>query len=262
MSLHIQIHDPFKADVFTTLFQHMKLFTDQVNISFDKDRLFIQSMDVAKVCVFEIRLPSTWFTTYEFDANRSGITIGIQSTILFRILNARDKGQLLDIRLQESDSDKLFVSFTGENKSVFDKNFEMPLLEIDEEGLEIPETPSTAEFTLASTNFANIINQLKMFGDNLDVFCSEEKIHLTSTSADCGKMSVDIQIDDLSSFSINENETLELSFSLGYLHNICMYNKLAKDVEVLLTDNFPMRMVYSFGELASLTFYLAPKQET
>ena len=73
-------------------------------------------------------------------------------------------------------------------------------------------------------------------------------------------MIVDIDIEDLTSYSITENETMKISFSLSRLHNICMYNKLSKDIEIMLTDNYPMKITYNLGlDDANMIFYLAPK---
>jgi proliferating cell nuclear antigen len=124
----------------------------------------------------------------------------------------------------------------------------------------IPDMDSQADLTINSANFANIINQLQMFGEDLLIDCSEEKITLCATSQETGKMMVDINIDDLDEFAINDGETISLSFGLKYLHNICMYSKLAKDIEIKLTRDFPMKITYSLGdEISKLVFYLAPK---
>jgi hypothetical protein len=72
-------------------------------------------------------------------------------------------------------------------------------------------------------------------------------------------MAVEIKIDDLTSFSIEENNELNLSFSLNYLHIICMYNKLSKDIEIKLHNDFPLKIEYIFGENAVLRYFLAPK---
>jgi hypothetical protein len=81
-----------------------------------------------------------------------------------------------------------------------------------------------------------------------------------SISQESGKMLVEINIDDLTAYSINEGESMKLSFSLNVLHNICMYNKIAKDVEIRLTENFPMKITYLLGDdNCKMVFYLAPK---
>ena len=104
------------------------------------------------------------------------------------------------------------------------------------------------------------MNQLKMFGENMDVDCSEDRIVLYSSSQDCGKMSVEIKIDDLNSFSIDEGERLAMSFSLLYLYNISQFHKISKEVELKFKRDYPVQLVYNLGaENATLRFFLAPK---
>jgi proliferating cell nuclear antigen PCNA len=175
-------------------------------------------------------------------------------------LNTRDKQQQIQLVFNPEESDKLFINFTNDDKKIFDKSFELPLMDIETDVMDIPNTDSQAEFSLPSGNFANIINQLKIFGDNLDVECTEDKITLNSTSQECGKMKVEIDTEDLTSYSITEGETVKLSFSLTILHNICMYSKISKEVEIHFVENYPMKIKFDLGENnAQLTFYLAPK---
>jgi proliferating cell nuclear antigen len=257
--MNVVLRNPQKAEVFSSLFQHIKLFTDHVNIMFEKDHMYLQSMDSSRVSVFEIKLESTWFDTYEH-THPTSIALGVSSVLLFKILNTRDKMQELQLVFDTNDSDKLFINFTCDNKAIFDKKFELPLVDLEYELMAIPESESQAEISINSANFANIINQMKMFGDTLEIGCDEEKIMMYSISQESGKMSVEINIDDLTAYSINEGESMKLSFSLNVLHNICMYNKIAKDVEIRLTENYPMKITYLLGgENSKMAFYLAPK---
>lgn len=278
--MNISIRNLQKAETFSSLFQHIKLFSDNINIMFEKERVFVQSMDSARVSIFEINIPSDWFDVYEH-TSVSAIPIGVNSSTLFRILNTRDKVQELNIVLDERESDKLFINFTCVRtttnnivssdateqpvikevacRSVFDKRFELPLMDIEYELMAIPPSDSEAEFTIPSGTFSSLINQLRLFGDTLEIDCSEEKIMLYSVSVDQGKMAVEMKMDDLIEYAINEGETMHISFSLTILHNICMYNKLSKDVNISLTTNFPMKIVYDLGDNANMVFFLAPK---
>ena len=266
--LNVTIRNSIKAELFTIMFQHMRVFSEHINIIFEKERMFIQSMDSSRISIFEISLPKDWFDVYqlpmspETSTNDRSVTIGIHSFILFRVLSARDKSQEIHFNFNSNETqDKLNIHFTGNNKSEFDKHFEISLLDVDSDMMEIPVDEPQAEFSISSFNFSNIINQLKMFGDNLDVACSEDKILLCSNSIEQGKMFVEIKIDDLSSFIIDEGGNIKMSFSLNSLHNICLYNKLSKEVVISFKESFPMKIVYNiFGhENAKMTFYLAPK---
>ena len=256
--MNITINNTGKAELFGLLFQHVRLFTEHVNVTFDKEKMFMQSMDSARVSVFELSLPATWFDSYEH-TGASAITLGIPATMLFKILNTREKIQEILIKYSSLENDKLFFEFTCNNKTVFDKRFELPLMEIDCELMQIPDTNSDADLSINSAVFANLINQLKLFGETIEIQCNEDKITLTSISQESGKMTVDIGIDDITAFSITEDENMKLSFALSMLHNICMYNKISKEIDIYLTANFPMKLVYNLGDNANYTFYLAPK---
>ena len=256
--MEFQIKDTTKCDLFVALFQHIKQFTDFTNIMFQEDRMYIQCMDTACVIVFEIILPVAWFDSYEL--TNGTVSLGINTTILYKVLNARDKTQTIQIKSEE---DKLNVQFsnpdTETNKNVFNKQFEIPLLDIQTELMEIPDIDHQAEFTIPSVTFASLINQLKNFGDTMRVICSEDSISLESFSIDLGKMSVNVSIDDLEEFAIEEGKEMELGFSLKYLHDICLYQKISKNVEIGLSDNSPLKASYVLDDGASLSFYLAPK---
>ena len=91
--------------------------------------------------------------------------------------------------------------------------------------------------------------------------CIEERIALASTSQDQGKMFVEIGINDLSEFAIDEGADLALSFSLTYLKHFCAYSRISELVSIKFGESYPMRIAYSLGEMedANLVFHLAPK---
>jgi len=257
--MNIQITNSVKAEIFSSIFQHMKLFTESINIMFEPGRMFIQAMDSARVSIVEMYLPADWFDKYE-NTNGGAITLGINTTIMFKVLSTRDKIQSILLTYDTDQSDKLGIEFTSESKSVFNKNFEIPLMDLDEEMMEIPPMEYQAEFSLPSSNFASLVSQMKMFGDTLQFECSEDKIQMSAVSLDMGKMNVNIPIDDLNSFAIDEGENLDLSFSISHLNSICAYSKITKDIDVCITNNYPIRLSYLLNDSgAKFVFYLAPK---
>ena len=175
--MEFTLSNPVKAEQFTTIFQHLKLFTDHVCLVFEKKGLYIQTMDNTRVSIFELTIPSTWFDQYSHKAN-SAVAIGISASLLFKILNTRDKAQLIKCEYNESDSDKLAIKFAcdlgivegkkgkSEAKSVYDKHFEIPLIDITEDHMEVPDMEFQAEILLPSSIFASIIQQLKQFDCN------------------------------------------------------------------------------------------------
>jgi proliferating cell nuclear antigen len=279
--MEIVIRNSEHADKFAAIFQHIKLFTDHIAIICSETHMRMQCMDNAHVAILEMSLPAGWFDVYTL-TDQKDIRIGFNATYLHRILSSRDKEQQIQLVFSSEDTDRLMIHLTkpeehlAESSSVtnggkvkekkhatntFDKHFELPLLDIEEEGMEIPEIEYTAELAMHSAQFADIITQLKMFGDTMEVQCSEERIALASTSQDQGKMFVEIGINDLSEFAIDEGADLALSFSLTYLKHFCAYSRISDLISIKFGESYPMRISYSLGETgdANLVFYLAPK---
>ena len=255
--MEIIIQNPTRAEIFTTLFQHMKLFTENMNIHFNTDEVFIQAMDHSHISIFEIKLPSEWFDTYKVETDTM---IGINTNILFKVLHTREKSHTLKLVLEEENSDKLEINLLSENTDVYDRNYVIPLVDIDSEIMGIPEMEYQAEISFPSTVFSTLIDQMNMFGDSLNITCSEEKVEMNAESIDTGKMFVNIPIDDLNSFAIEEGETLDMSFSLTHLKNICLYSKISKEIEVNMKNKYPIKLIYTLDhENAKAMFYLAPK---
>jgi proliferating cell nuclear antigen PCNA len=283
--MEIIIRNSERAEKFTAIFQHIKLFTDHIAVSCSNTHMTMQCMDNAHVAIVEMSLPAGWFDVYSI-TGQTDVRIGFNATYLHRILSSRDKDQQIQLLYSEEDSDRLLIHLTKQDDVVasdsnsistnktkekkpsnnFDKHFELPLIDIEEERMQIPEIEYTAELMMHSTQFADIVTQLKMFGDTMDVQCSEERIALASTSQDQGKMFVEIGINDLTEFAIDEGADLALSFSLIYLKHFCAYSKISELISIKFGDSYPMCIAYSLGKSlvdgedeANLVFHLAPK---
>ncbi len=256
--MNFRIDNANRGEIFTNIFQTVKTMTDHTPIMFKTDGLYMQVMDNAKVSIVELFLPSEWFNEYNCEID---VTIGINSNILYKILNTREKTQTIEVIYNDQNNDTLSINFTSESKVAYDKSFLVPLVDIEIDQMTIPEIEYVAEFSVASNIFANLMNQLKQFGETLDISCSEERITMSSNSYESGKMAVEIKIDDLETFAIDEGEQLNISFSLNYMQQICCCNKLSKDIELKLCDQYPLSVIYDLEDQGSMKFYLAPKMD-
>ncbi len=271
--MNIVISDSVKAKIFTNIFQNIKHFCDHINILFRQNGLYAQGMDNSHISIFELSIPVAWFDAYRFPYE-SDAHIGINVALFFKILNTRDEGQEIFIKYdKECSPDKLLLHFitsaTATTKTLFDKHFELPLMDIDSEIMHIPSVDYQAEFTLASANYFNLINQLKQFGADLTIKCNENEIRLLANSQESGNMSVTVPIDELSLFAINEGEQLNLSFSLSHMSNICSFYKASSEINIAISVDYPLRAIYYLEKSpeddedplskARLFVYLAPR---
>jgi len=255
----LQISNPARAEMFNIIFQNIKLFTDNINITFGADQIDIQCIDNAHVAVLEVHIGSTWFDAYELSDNIESLVIGVNANLMGKIFGTRNKMQDITIECSD-DPDTLSVRFVGEDKNAYDKTFEMPLIDLDVDVMEIPDVEYEAEFSVPSHIYASLMSQLKLFGETMDIDCSEDKIILHSSSTDTGKMSTEISIDDLNEFSIDEGGKLNISYSLSYMCNVANFHKLSNEIELKFKQDYPVQLKYNLGtEDANVMFYIAPK---
>ena len=262
MSNKILITDHVRADTFVSIFQNAKIFSDHINIIFEASRLYVQCMDASKISVFELILAKEWFDGYELEEGKS-VTIGINTIMLYRVLSTRSKGQDVVFAFDDG-GENLFIEFKSDDKSSYNKEFAIPLMEIEDELMSIPDSESTAIISLPSSNFADIVKHMKLFGDTMEIKCDQESVAISSNSGESGKMDVKISTDDLSSYEITEDEEVKATYNLNIMYNVSLYSKLSGEIEMHITEGAPIKLVYRLHDTiedAKLRFFLAPKIE-
>ena len=253
--MDIEIYNNVHADAFCSVFQHIKLFTEHINLTFENERLYMQSMDSGHITIVELDLPNTWFDKYSITNN--SLVIGINASIFHKVLTIREKGQHIRLLVDQDKNDRLTIEFTEGSKDSCNKRFEIPLMDIDTDVLAIPDFDPDVLINFDSSKFSTMINQMTIFNDTIDFHCSQDGILCKSCGTEYGKMEVSIGSEFIET-SITEE--MQLGYALHKLHDICMYSKLSKTVTILLTENFPIKFIYKIGDTeGKMMFYLAPK---
>ena len=256
--MNLEIRDLQKADIFVQCFQHIKTFTETINIVFERDQMFIQCMDSTMVLIMEFKLPSSWFDVYEVD---QPITVGLLTNTWTKVLHVRDKSQSIRLTTRERTDYVSVYLHVDDSKLVFDKSFEIPMIELNTELLHIPEMEYSAEFTLPSIILSSMVQQLKQFGDVMHVECTENHIQIIADSQEFGKMNTSIPIEDLEEYAIVEGSTVSSSFGLRMIHNVCLFQKVGKTVELGISNNYPMKLNFKMDDEATLIFFIAPRMD-
>lgn len=254
--------NPTKAEIFQQIFQNIKVFTDAITLHIGPENgLYLQCMDSSHVSITQFTIPVSWFETFEVNIPT---LLSFQSSLFAKIMATRDKIQSV-VLWKDDDNDNLTITFenpTGVSTTapVFRKEFSLPLMEIENDLLNIPEEQEYAvEVSMPSAYFASLITQLQQFGSDAVFDCSEEQIVLSSSTQESGSMRILIDIDRLDEFSIDEGETIRVSYALGYLSKFCGFHKLTKQVKLNLSGERPMKLEYQMEGNWTMEFFLAPK---
>jgi proliferating cell nuclear antigen PCNA len=257
--MKVTISNKNKKDLFVALFQILKGCTSVVRVIFQQQQMYIQGMDKSHVCLFDAKINSTWFSSFEISKD---VNLSFDSNVFYSIISTKSDSQDLIITMDDDNEDTMHINFIPQEKESkkgdFKKFFKMPLTEYEYDEMAIPAVEYDAEFSLSSKQISDMFSQLSNFGNDIIIKCSEEEISLT-TNGVTGEMRVDIPIDDLSGYSIIEGEEIVLTYSLSYINKMCITNKLSNDIEFSLSNNCPMKISYDLGDNSLLQFFMAPK---
>jgi len=255
-----------KINQFSIIFKNLKNISTDVEMHVQENRIYIQGMDSGHVCLFEIEIKSFWFNEYKFDG--VDLRLGINCELIHKIINC--KGDNQNIRLKTDDVDKLNITlYPSEGQSGITKEFELTLMDIDQELLEVPVVDYDADIEILSSDLANIVSQLSLFGRDLTVNCGEKIIF--KGSGELGSMNAIIEEDQICMYAIAEDTNVNLAFSMDYLVKMVAFSKLNAITKIHFGTEYPMKLQYDLDFPMDQTdddevqnyirFFLAPKIE-
>jgi len=253
--MKVIISDKHKKDLFVALFQTLKNCSTLVTANFLTDKLHIQGMDKSHVCLFEVNIKKKWFNQYDIDVEKK---VCFDTNTFHIIISTKNEG--LDIIIHAENEDNLNIDLVSLEhcKGEINKYFKLPLADFDYEEMHVPIVEYDADFSMSSKKVCDITSQMMIFGSDIKIKCSEDKINLI-TNGVTGEMLVNVPIEDLTEFSIIEGETINLNYSLFYITKMCLTNKLSNEIQFSISKQYPMKISYDLGDESSIFFFIAPK---
>jgi len=164
-----------------------------------------------------------------------------------------------------SDNGADHVSFQTESSSE-DKiaEFDLKLMEIESEHMEIPEQQYKVVAKLPSAEFLKVCRDLKEFGETMQIQASKDGIRF-SVQGDVGTGNVVLKPRESDKpeerVSLTVHEAVTATFALRYLVTFAKAAPLSSTVELGLGPDSPLMVKYELenADNGYMQFYLAPK---
>lgn len=254
-----------KLQIFCDIIGNFKYLCDFITFNFSEAGIYSQGLSMDHCSVFEMTIKEDWFADFEWDSGKDAVEISISTEILSKILATRQPSQYMVIEYYgKPDSITIRFSSTATKsvKTEFPKEFSIPLMDVDWEKLSIPPMEYSAEFGIGSKSLHATNEQLSLFNETLTIHCSEDEIYLRSKGND-GQLKVtlfDEKCEHITEFSIEEDLSLTLDFSIKHFNTFCRFLKVSDNVNLGFKKDTPMKFEYAMeDENIELAFYLAPK---
>jgi len=256
--MKLQITELLKAVEWIELFKFMKQLNQYVTFMCKEDELYIQLMDESHICLIDIIIPSTWFSSYTSENH----TFSVMASVLVKIFGIYTANTIIEI---ESTDEKLHINFSADpdpkNKKydLSKKSFEINILDIEKDTLS-PSMPETKlDFVMKTKTFDKYINELASFGDEICLSCKDEKLYMYS-KGDEGSLSIEIEGDNLEEFAVVEGCTMESRYCLKYLQYIAKLYIIYPTVHVYADDCSPIVITFDNSTI-KIKYFLAPKTD-
>jgi len=180
---------------------------------------------------------------------------------LSKILKMCGPGDSLKLRAQ-SGADTVSFQCEGGDDRIAD--FDLKLMQIESEHMEIPEQQYKVVARLPSAEFQKICRDLKEFGETMQVKAGKDGITF-SVQGDLGAGNVMLKPRESEKpeerVKLTVHEPVTATFALRYLVNFAKAAPLCGSVELGLGPDAPLLVKYDLenSDNGHMQFYLAPK---
>ncbi|AOM63552.1 hypothetical protein [Heterosigma akashiwo virus 01] len=243
------------ALIFKKIIESVKDISNETNVFFHEDRVFLQIMDPTHTVLSFLEFDKSFFEEYVCDNNN--IVLGLNLKHLSMILKCHENNELIILTHDDENADELIINFISSESDKVSK-FHLFLMHIEQEYLEIPDFKDNEDILcteLKSTEIKKILSDLNILNDTCSIECIGNEMIFKSCDSDICKYEVKITHDE------NLDEPICSMYSLPYLNQFMKTSFLNDTVELVLSKEFPLSIRYNFGpeEDSFINFFLAPR---
>ena len=237
-----------QASALKTCFEVLKDILNDVNINFTKDGVNITALDNAKVALINMNLHASKFEEYECE---NAITAGVNISNFFKILKIITSNDILSISMTDKEHMKIIIeNDTKNSRSVF----ELSLLWINDDTLEIPEVVPECTTILPSVDFQRVCRDMANIGEYVSIFRKDNMLEIACRGDFANQITnIDTEQRDFDG-SIGNKYSLKFINMFTKATNMCSNMKIQQKNP---TDRMPINFVYDVANLGSVEFFLA-----
>lgn len=204
------------------------------------------AMDPANVAMVVFKLLGSAFAEYDV---KKDCVVAVNLNDLKSVLRRVKPSDTLTMELEEN---KLKITLKGSSK----REFLIPLIDVDEKEQKIPDLNFTATVQTHSDVFSDAVEDADIIGESVSLGL-ENGMFVISSSSDLSKARIELTTDE--NTKIEGAETVRSKYSIEYLKRMITANKLAPNVAISFSQDYPLKVEYKIVDKMDLMFILAPR---
>jgi len=220
----------------------------------------LQAMDNSHVSLVSLNMRSEGFDKFRCDRN---LSMGMNLASLTKVLRCANNDDIITMKAQDNADVVTFVFESQGGDRISD--FDMKLMNLDQEHLGIPETDYACIVKMPSSEWSRIVRDLSGVGESIVIACTKQGVKFSSTG-DIGSGNVKLAQtssadDEKTAVHIDLQEPVTLTFASRYLNSFAKAAGLSEQVVLSMSPEVPLVVEFKIEDLGYIRYYLAPKIE-
>jgi len=235
-----------QASAIKSTFEVLKDILNDVNIYFKEDGVYITSLDTARVALVDVFLAAENFDEYECT---QPVIAGINITNTFKLLKTITNNDVL--KLGVSSKEFMDIEIRSDAKKTTTQ-FQLKLLDINENRIEVPTQDMTTVTTMQSAEFQRMCRDMSNIGSTIEIIRDKNILKL--------KCDGDFANQETAIECVEESPYIAGSYSLKYMNTFTKATSMCSSVQLMQEpDSKFLILKYNVADLGDLKFYLASK---
>tara|TARA_B110001469_G_C9633081_1_gene317001 strand:- start:1568 stop:2377 length:810 start_codon:yes stop_codon:yes gene_type:complete len=246
------------------LVEALKEILTDTNIIFDESGIKIITTDSTKTVLIHMKLDHDKFEDYHCEKK---MVCGISMLNLHKLIKTISNTDTLTLFIKKDNSNRLGIRINNSDKKT-QTTFELNLLDIPDDGLQIPPVEFDTELTFPSSGFQKIIRDMVNIGEIIEIESQPKKILKLTCSGDFASQETLLSESDTNSEHCivfnnksNKNNLIQGRFSLKYLTLFTKCTNLCNQIQLYIKNDYPLIIQYTVASLGTIKLCLAPNVE-
>lgn len=238
-----------QASAFKAVFEVLKDILNDVNIYFTPEGIRVTTLDTAQSALIDMFLRADNFEEYSCPDE---IVAGVNISNTFKLLKTITNNDIITMAVNSKEH--IDISIQNESKKSNTK-FQLKLLDINEEQIELPAIEMSVTTTMQSADFQRICRDMNNIATNVQITRTEKEFRI-QCAGDFANQETVIECND----DMGSGKNLSGTYSLKYLNIFTKATGMCSTVQIMQEDeNRFLVLKYNVANLGELKFYLATK---
>jgi len=236
-----------QASALKSAFEVLKDILNDINIYFDHEGIRITTLDTARTALVDFKLMADNFEEYEC---KEPVVAGINVTNTFKLLKTISNNDILIFEINNKENMNIRIENSNKKTST---NFQLKLLDINEDFIEVPNVPVSVTTIMSSVDFQRICRDMNNIGQEIQISRADTRLTI-GCEGDFANQETTINCTE------NFIGHIHGIYSLKYLNLFTKATSMCSTVQIVQEEqNRFLTLKYNVANLGEMNFYMATK---